>query len=43
LQYQTNGLPGGTWTDYPGGGTNVVDVTMDTLQSNVYFRLYWPP
>jgi hypothetical protein len=43
LQYKTNGASGGNWVDYPGGGASPVDVAVDTQQTNVYFRLYWPP
>jgi hypothetical protein len=42
LQSQTNapgaGISAG-WSDYPGGGTSPVDVTVDPLKGSVFYRL----
>jgi len=42
LQSQTNapgaGISAG-WSDYPGGGTSPVDVTVDPLEGSVFYRL----
>jgi len=33
---------GTNWVDYPGGGTNPVDVPIDRLNKAVFFRLFSP-
>jgi len=42
LQAQTNSLSvglNGNWSDYPGGGTSPVGVTVDKTKGSVFFRL----
>jgi hypothetical protein len=38
LQAQTNGLTG-AWSNYPGGGTSPVQLTVDRAKAAVFFRL----
>ena len=45
LQAQTNALNvgiGTNWSDYPGGSTSPVNVTLDPAQPSVFFRLSQP-
>jgi hypothetical protein len=39
LQAQTNGLISGGWSDYPGGGSSPVNVTIDPANPAVFYRL----
>jgi hypothetical protein len=38
LQAQTNGLTG-AWSNYPGGATSPVQITVDRAKAAVFFRL----
>jgi len=39
LQAQTNGLSSSGWSDYPGGGSSPVNVTIDPANPAVFYRL----